>query len=292
MTRRRSPWLVAAPFIVPALVFYVLFLVVPLLGTIALGFTDWDGFSFSDIHFNGIDNYTRMVHDAVFVKALVNNVVFVLGAVALKVSVALMVALMLDRKLKLSGFFQGVYVIPAVLSLVVVGVVFQFALSPTLGFVNPLLEAVGLGQLGRDWLGDENLVLPILILVDTWTAFGLYMLLFVARLASISQDLRDAAAVDGADWWQDIRLVLVPLMRTTIVLVVLLAMIDSLKVFATVYAMTKGGPNHASEVLSTWGYFQGFTANDVGYGSSILVVLLAITLILSCIQVTRFSREP
>jgi raffinose/stachyose/melibiose transport system permease protein len=117
------------------------------------------------------------------------------------------------------------------------------------------------------------------------------MLLFVARLAAIPRDLRDAASVDGASWWQETRLVVVPLLRTTTVMIALLATIDSLKVFATIYTMTRGGPNHASEVLSTWGYFQAFTANQVGYGSAILLVLLVITMILAYVQVTRFSRE-
>jgi len=284
----RAVWTLAAPFLAPALVFYVLFLLVPLVGTVVLAFTSWDGYSFSDIRFNGVDNFKRMADDDVFVQSLLHNLYFLVGAVVLKVLVALVVALMLDRRLRFSNFFQGVYIMPAVLSLVVVGVVFSFALSPTLGIINPFLEAVGLGRFAGSWLGDQHKVLPILILVDVWTAFGLYMILFVARLAAIPQDLRDAAQVDGASWWQETWLVIIPLLRTTTVMIALLAMIDSLKVFSTIFTMTRGGPNHGSEVLSTWGYFQAFTANQVGYGSAILVVLLLITLVLSYVQVTRF----
>jgi ABC-type sugar transport system permease subunit len=232
-----------------------------------------------------------MARDHVFVQSLLHNLTFLVGAVVLKVLVALVVALMLDRRLRFGGFFQGVFVMPAVLSLVVVGVVFGLALSPSIGIINPFLEAIGLGRFAGTWLGDQHKVLPILILVDVWTAFGLYMLLFVARLAAIPRELRDAAAVDGANLWQEIRLVVIPLLKATTVMIALLAMIDSLKVFATIYTMTRGGPNHASEVLSTWGYFQAFTANQVGYGSAILLVLLVITMALAYIQVTRFSRE-
>jgi len=132
-------------------------------------------------------------------------------------------------------------------------------------------------------------VLPILILIDMWHGFGLYMFLFIARLAAISEELHEAAFVDGANGFQDILHITLPLLRGTAAMVLLLAAIDSLKVFATIYVMTNGGPNHRSEVLSTWAYFQAFTANKVGYGNAILVVLLVITFILAYIQTTYFQ---
>jgi raffinose/stachyose/melibiose transport system permease protein len=278
----------ALPFVAPALAFYTLFLLIPLAGTILLSFTDWNGYSFDQIQFGGLANYREMAHDGIFVRSLLHNLVFVAGAVVLKTLVALVLALVLDRKLPLGRLFQGIYIMPAVLSLVVLGIVFSLALSPTLGIINPFVKAIGLGALEGEWLGDRTRVLPILILIDVWQGFGLYMLLFVARLGSVQQELRDSAAVDGAGPLREVRYVLLPQLRGTIVMVALLAMIESLKVFSTVYVMTKGGPDHASEVLSTWGYFQGFTANNVGYGSAILVVLLVITFALAYIQVTRF----
>jgi raffinose/stachyose/melibiose transport system permease protein len=289
--RAGAMWLPAVPFVAPALTMYGLFLIVPLLGTILLSVTHWNGFSFSQIRFAGLHNYREMVHDTVFVHALVHNILFMVGAVVLKTVVALGLALILDRKLPLTRLFQGIYIMPAVLSLVVLGVVFSLALSPTLGLINPFVKAIGLGGLAGEWLGDPNRVLPILILVDVWQGFGLYMLLFIARLGAVPQDLRDAAAVDGAGLRAEIRHVLLPQLKSTTMMVILLAMIESLKVFALVFTMTKGGPNHASEMLSTWGYFQGFTANNVGYGAAILVVLLVLTFILAYIQVTRFRVQ-
>lgn len=291
-TRTRSVprhWLLALPFLLPALVFYVVFLLVPLLGTLALSLTEWTGFNFADIRFVGSDNFRAMGQDPVFWQSLRHNVGFLGGSVVLKTVVALLLALALDQRLPFSNLFRGVYLMPAVISLVVVGVVFTLLFSPSLGLVNPFLTAIGLGRFAGAWLGDPALALPILIVIDAWHGFGLYMFLFISRLIAIPQDLHDAAFVDGANGWQDIRDVTLPLMKSMVAMVVLLAAIESLKMFSLVYVMTKGGPSHATEVLSTWAYFQAFTANKIGYGSAILVVLLIITFVLAYIQVTRFQ---
>ncbi len=284
-------WLLALPFLAPALIFYTLFLIVPLLGTVILSFTDWTGFNFADIRFAGLRNYREMGRDPIFWQSLGHNLIFLVGAVVLRTSFALFLALALDQNIPFSNLFRGIYLMPTVISLVVVGVVFSLALSPSLGLINPLLQALGLGGLAGDWLGNPRRVLPILILIDTWHGFGLAMFLFISRLVAIPQELHEAAFVDGASGLRDIWHITLPLLKSTTMMVLLLAAIDSLKLFAIVYVMTKGGPNHHSEVLSTWAYFQAFTANKVGYGNAILVVLLAITFALAYIQVTRFQPK-
>ena len=281
--------LLVAPFLAPALVFYVIFLLVPLLGTIALSFTEWSGFNVRDIEWVGTANFQEMRDDPIFWKSLQHNLVFLFGSVILKTVVALLLALALDQNLPFSNFFRGVYLMPTVISLVVVGIVFTLVLSPSLGLVTPLLENLGLGEYNRAWLGDPDTVLPLIIVIDAWHGFGLYMFLFISRLIAIPQDLHDAAFVDGANGLQDILHITLPLMKSMVAMVVLLAAIESLKMFALVFILTKGGPNHASEVLSTWAYFQAFTANKVGYGSAILVVLLVITFAMAYVQVTRFQ---
>jgi raffinose/stachyose/melibiose transport system permease protein len=284
-------WMLAIPFLAPALFFYAIFLLVPLLGTLALSVTDWSGINIADIEFVGLENFRALGGDDVFLQSLRHNLAFLVGSVALKTTVALALALALDQNLPFSNFFRGVYLMPTVISLVVVGIVFTLVLSPSLGLINPFLEAIGLGRFAGAWLGDPDLALPIVIAIDVWHGFGLYMFLFISRLIAIPQDLHDAAFVDGANGWQDIIHITLPLMKSMVAMVVLLASIEALKLFAIVYVMTKGGPNHATEVLSTWAYFQAFTANNVGYGSAILVVLLIITFVLAYIQVTRFQVQ-
>ncbi len=288
---RTRPWVLAAPFLAPALIFYALFLVVPLAGTILLSVTEWSGFNFADIKFSGLANYAAMRADPIFWQSLLHNGLFLVGGIVLKTCFALAMALALEQNMRFAKLFRGIYLMPTVLSLVVVSVVFSLALSPSLGLINPFLEKIGLGSLAGGWLGDARRALPVLIVIDLWHGFGLYMFLFIARLASIDQELHEAAFVDGANGFQDIRYITLPLLRGTAMMVLLLAAIDSLKLFANVYVMTKGGPNHHTEVLSTWAYFQAFTANRVGYGSAILVVLLIITFVLAYVQTTRFRPK-
>ena len=284
-------WLLAAPFLAPALLFYIMFMLVPMFGTLFLGFTEWTGFNFADVKFVGLSNFAAMGDDPIFWLSLRHNLVFLFGAITLKTLVALVLALALDQRIPFSNLFRGVFLMPTVISLVVVGIVFRLALSPSLGLVNPFFEAIGLPSLGGDWLGDPGRVLPMIIILDTWHGFGLYMFLFISRLVGISPELHEAAFVDGASLRQDIWHITLPLLKPTAAMVLLLAAIDSLKIFANVYILTKGGPSHASEVLSSWAYFQAFTANKVGYGSAILIVLLVITFILAYIQVTRFQLK-
>jgi len=277
----------ASGFIVPAYAFYLLFLIVPLILTMVLSFTSWDGFSWSQIHFNGVENYRDLIHDQVFLGALQHNLWFVVGSVVIKTLLALVLALVLYRTFAGSTFFQGVYLVPAVLSLIVVGLVFEFILDPNNGLINPILQHIGLGRFAGVWFGDPHRALPILVLLDVWVAFGIYMFIFLSSLASLPKDVSEAAKVDGASAWQEAIHVTIPQLSDTIRLVLLLAAIDSLKVFATVFVTTGGGPNHATEVLSTWAYFQAFTNNRVGYGNAILVVLLIVTFILSFFYARR-----
>jgi raffinose/stachyose/melibiose transport system permease protein len=270
-----------AAFFAPATVFYTLFMIVPLLGTIFLSVTDWTGFSVQDIHFVGADNYRALLEDPVFHQALGNTLVFVVLAAVFKTVVALVMALLVHMRLPLSNLFRSIFVLPSVISVVVIGIVFSLILSPSLGPLNALLEAVGLGRFQSAWLGDNHIALFILIGLDVWLGFGVYMLLFVSRLVSLPHDLSEAAVVDGATASQELRHVTLPQLSGVIGVVMLLSVIDSLKVFATVYVMTSGGPNHATEVLSTWGYFQAFSQSQVGYGSAVLVVLLFFTFLVT-----------
>ena len=206
----------ASGFIVPAYGFYVLFLIIPLIFTVVLSFTSWDGFDFGQIKFNGVHNYRELAHDQVFKQALVHNLWFLFGSVAVKTLLALALALALYRKFAFSGFFQGVFLVPSVLSLIVVGLVFGFILDPNNGLINPLLKSVGLGSLAGVWFGDPHRALPILMLLDVWVAFGIYMFIFLSWLANLPGDVSEAARIDGARSWQETWYVTLPMLAGTI----------------------------------------------------------------------------
>lgn len=276
-------------FILPALIPYVVFLALPIVGSIALSFFNWTGISFNNIEFAGLQNYQLLMEDEVFWKAITHNLYFILGGVTGIVAVALTLAVLLEQHLPFSSFFRGMFFVPTTTSLVVVGIVFMLILSPELGLVNPLLRQIGLGSLARAWLGDPDTVMPTIIAVDIWKNFGLSMFLFVAGLKGIDAELYDAAKIDGATPWQTFWRVTMPVLWPVTALVIVLTSIGTLKLFDLVYVMTAGGPNYASEVLTTWMYTQGFRYSKMGYGSAIGVVLLVLTLVLSLIQLRVFA---
>jgi ABC-type sugar transport system permease subunit len=286
----RAETLTAYAFVFPAVFFYTLFLAIPTLGTVAISFFDWSGITFADMQFVGLGNYAELASDGVFFDALLHNLIFIAVGTTATVVLGLGLAVLLEQELPGSRMFRGIFFVPSVTSLVVVGIVFTLLLSPELGVVNPLLEALGLGGLTRAWLGDPGTALPAVIAADVWRSFGLAMFIFVAGLKGIDVGLHEAARVDGATAWQQFRHITLPLLRPVTLTVVLLVSIQSLKLFDLVYVMTNGGPSHASEVLSTWTYYQAFTFNRMGYASSISVTLLLITVGIGILQV-RANRE-
>lgn len=278
--RARRALLGATGFILPAYFFYGGFLLIPLIGTIFLSFTNWTGIGYNTIKTNGLENYARLAGDPVFLKALSNNGIFLGTTVILKVVLAFGLALALRNNFLFTSFFRAVFVIPSMLSLIVVSLLLKFLVDPNNGLVNPMLRAVGLGRLTGTWLSDPHRALPLLIGLDVWLGFGLFLFVFLAGMSSLPRDVFEAARVDGAAPWQETLFVTIPLLAPTFRLVILIGAIESLKVFATVYVATGGGPDHATEVVATWAFFQAFTGNQVGYGSAIMTVLLVATLIL------------
>ena len=274
------PWL----FILPSLTFYVIFKAIPIFSTFVISLYQWEGISFATMDFIGIQNYVGLFRDEIFSKALWNNMLFIGMGASIVTVFSLFIAVLLERSLPLSNFFRGTFFIPAVMSMVVIGIVFTLFLNPQLGMVNPFLKLIGLGSLTRDWLGDPQLALPTVILSHVWQMFGFYMFIFIAGLKSIPDELYEAAHIDGASAWQDFWYVTLPILKPVTVVVVILATINTLKTFDLVYVMTFGGPNYASQVLTLWMYLQGFMYNHMGYGSAVAVALLLITFAFSAVQ--------
>jgi len=271
-------------FIAPALVFYTIFLALPIVGVVVISLLDWTGISRSNIRWAGLGNYVTLVQDEVFWLSLLHNLTFIVVGATSIVALGLVLAVLLERGLPGSNFFRGIFFMPTVMSMVVVGIVFMLVLSPELGLVNPLLRAVGLGGLARAWLGDPQTALPVVIAADVWKNFGFAMFLFVAGLKNIPAEIYEAAKVDGAGGWQSFWRITLPALWPVITVTVALVSIGTLKLFDLVYVMTAGGPNNASQVLTTWMYFQGFKYNNMGYGATLAVVLLIITFILTFFQ--------
>jgi len=287
MHRRREA-LAAYLLLAPAMLAFLLFMLIPVILSFLLSFYKWSGISLTSLKFVGLDNYTKMLNDDVFWTALKNNMVFIVLGMTAAVVLGLVVAVLLEQSFRGSIFFRGLYFLPTVLSIVVIGIVFTFLLSPVFGIIKPLLALVGV-EADPAPLGDPNQVLYVLIGVETWRNFGFAMFLFVAGLKALDHNLVEAARLDGATGWQTFWHVTLPQLRPVTLMVATLVGIGMLKLFDLVYVMTGGGPSHATEVLNTFSYQQGFQFNQVGYGATIAVVLLFVTFLLT---IVRFKVLP
>ncbi len=276
---------VAVTLVVPGLILYTLFLIVPILGTIALGLTKWEGINIASIRFIGFGNYIELARDRIFAKALLHNCLFVGVAGTLQFTISLFLALLLNQSFRFAGFFKVVVFIPQVLAFIGISFLFKFILAPPYaqGMLNNFLLIMGLREWVHAWLGDRNLVMFSIMAVHLWREIGFSTLLLLAGLSTIPESLYDASRIDGANGAQNLYYITLPLLREVNIVVVTLIVIYALRVFEYVFAMTGGGPNYASEVLATYIYRTAFEGGRMGYGSAaatiFFLIMTAFTLI-------------
>jgi multiple sugar transport system permease protein len=268
-------------FIAPQTLGYLLIVLGPLIAVLVFSTQDRNLLS-GEVTNVGMANYERMLEeDPFFETVLRNSLVFAAGLVPLNVIMALALAIMLTQKLRGVIFFRTLFFAPVVTSAVAWAVVWRFLLQENAG-VNDALRLAGIT--GPNWLRDPNWAMVSVIVTRVLKGVGLNMIIFMAALQNIPQDYDDAAKVDGANLWQRVRHITVPLLSPTILLVVLLTVIGSLKAFDHILLMTRGGPGNATNVLVYYIYFQAFRVFQTGYASALAVVLFALTLVFTIVQ--------
>ncbi|MCV9885138.1 carbohydrate ABC transporter permease [Metabacillus halosaccharovorans] len=277
-------------FVLPALFFYILFFIIPLIKTIQFSFYRWDGAS-PIMEFIGLGNYSKMIHDPIFWKSLTHNLFWIVSTVVIPVSVGLILAALLSSQfVKGRLIFRVTFFMPVIVSLVAVGIIWNWIYHPDFGIINTFLKSIGLEFLSQPWLGSEHTVLPSLIVAGSWTYYGFCMVIFLAAIQGIDKSFYEAAKMEGANVFQSFFYVTVPLLKNVITLLVLNSLIGSFKVFDIIFLMTKGGPFHSSEVIGTYMFNQAFAMNDIGYGSAISIALALIIAICS-ISYIRFAEK-
>ncbi len=290
MTRRPGPgwWLVA-----PALSAIALFFVLPVAAGFLLGLTDFDVYAIARparLRFVGLANYARLLGDPTFWPALRNTLYFVLVGGPLSLAVSLTAALLVEaRRTRLRAVFRTIFFLPVVTTLVAVAVVWRYLYHPRYGLLNQLLGLAGLGPI--DWLGDPRWAMPALILLAVWKNFGFNMVIFIAGLQAIPAHLLEAARLDGAGAWQQLRRVTLPLLTPTFALVALLTTIGYTQLFAEPYVMTQGGPANSTLSVVLLMYEEGFRWWNVGYGAAIALVLFALILVPTLTQMRLRGLE-
>ena len=280
LSQTRREWLAAYLFLLPDVLGLFVFLGVPMILALSMGFFDVSGFG--TYTFVGLANYRRMFADPLFLGSLQTTAKYVVVLVPGLYVAGLGLALLVKRPLPAIGLFRGLLFLPNVVSLVVVGLVWQFLLVDRIGVVNTLLSKIGLG--GRSWLGNPDYALWTLLAITIWFLMGFYMLIFLAGLQEIPREFYDAARIDGAGPWRSFRDITLPLLKPTsffVLLVSLVAAVSGAQGFDLVYVMTSGGPANATNLTTFYIFQQAFQYSNFGYAAAMASVLVLILLLLT-----------
>ncbi|MFV0451458.1 MAG: carbohydrate ABC transporter permease [Propioniciclava sp.] len=284
------PWrerLVGLAFLIPALLLFAVFVVYPIIYNIQASMLDWDGVN-AGVPI-GLGNYAALVRDPIFHKALINSALWIPLTIIPQGVTGFLLAVALNQKLTGSTVYRALFFIPAILSPVVVGIVWQRIMDPFNGVLTQVGKATGLEFLTNNYLSDPKTAIFAVIFVNVWMWTGFSMLFYLAGLQLIDPSVLEAARIDGASGFQTLTRITFPLLKSTTLSLILLGVIGSLKTFELVYVMTEGGPNHASEMLPTFAFLEAFRLQNVGYASAISMVLLVIAIVSSLSMVRVFG---
>ncbi len=266
-------------FSLPAVIFVVVLMVFPVCYTLFISFTDWSLTSGRPMHFVGFDSYKAVFTEPRFLGAIGRTLAFTIGAIVIEAVAGTIFALILDAEFAGKNAAKTVLLLPLVATPVAVGIVFNLFYDPTIGFLNYVLSALGLPQSG--WVSNASTVISSLVLVDIWQWTPMIALIVMAGLAGLSRESYDSAKVDGANAFQTLVHITLPLLMPTILTAVILRAIDALKTYDIIYAMTGGGPGYASETLNIMAFKYSFEYFRMGQSSAILVFLFALVLLFS-----------
>jgi len=283
--------LTIALFLAPAFALFLVFLVYPIFRSLYFSLFNWNGLG-PAVDFVGLDNFRQILTDNIFLRAVGDGLLIVVLSLAIQLPFSLGLSIMVGRDLPGRAFFRTIFFMPYVLSEVITAIIWMglFSPDPSQGLINAILVLIP-GVQPQTFLSDPNQVMACVFVVLTWKYFGLHMLLYMAGLQSIPREIEEAALIDGANTWQMIRNITIPLLSGTIRTTIYLSVLGSLTQFNLIWIMTKGGPVNASEVMATYMYRFGFVRFQLGYGSAVALVMLLICLAFS-IAFLRLARQP
>lgn len=276
--------------ILPWLIILIIFWLYPLIYAGYLSLTEYNTLTDTSI-FIGLKNYSRIFSDEYFWIAAKNTLYFVVVSLPITLILSLLLAELLNQKVaKFRAFFQAAYFIPSVTSLVVISLIFTNLYAKD-GYLNQLLNLLGLPTSQRGFLLDPATALNSIIAMDIWLSIGYYMMLFLSSMQTISKDLYDSAKINGANFWQQLRYITLPGLRSTIFFVIMLDLIKAFQVFIEIFVMTKGGPMYSTTSIVYYIFDTAFNHTDMmGYASAVAYVLFFVLLALSLIQI-KFSEQ-
>ena len=261
-----------AIFVLPAFIIYFCFALIPIAYNIYLSFFETNLMEIND--FVGFKNYTDLFKDGIFLKAFKNNITMVIGSLIAHMPLAMFFGNAIYKKIKGASFFQTVFFLPCVICGVAVGLTWSFVYNGNYGLLNGFLKMIGMGSLAKVWLSDKDIAIFCIIVVVMWQYVGYHMIIQLAAMRNIDAELFEAAEIDGATQWQQFKNITFPMIKPILKIDAVLIITGSLKYYDLIAVMTNGGPNHATEVMSTYMYYMGFNILRFGYSSAIGVILL------------------
>lgn len=286
LRRRRS--LIGWSFILPNFVGFALLTLVPVVILFYLGFTSWNAFGAAE--WVGLENYAALLTDRTFHRALFNTVYYAGFHIPLTLIASLGLALLLNRKMRGVAFFRTVAFFPYITSIVAIAAVWNMLFSVEAGPINQFLRFLGFSDV-PGWTVSTTWAMPAIIIVGTWRVMGYYMLLFLAGLQTVPQELHEAARVDGANSWGRFWNVTMPSLRPVTFFVTVMLTIESFKILDLILVMTEGGPGISTLVLSQYIFRKGFEENNFGYASAVAIVLFLICITVTVVQFLANKRR-
>lgn len=274
-------------FILPAFVVLVVFFFMPFFQTIGLSFFDYSS-SIYNPSFTGINNYIKLFNEPIFYKVIFNTFMYLIIAVPFLVIFPLFIAILINQKIKGITLYKILIYLPVIVSIVVAAIAFKWLYS-TQGVLNYILSIFNINSIG--WLTDTKWALFSVAIVTIWKGVGYYMMIYLASLMSVPQDLYEACDIDGANFLKKHLTVTIPHIMPTIALVTTISTISAMKVFAEIYVMTKGGPLNSSKTIVYYIYERAFENLDLGYASALAVILLIIVMLFSLINILCFEKN-
>ncbi len=263
-------------FVLPALVGTFVFIIIPIFCSFGLSFTKWD--LLNPIEFAGLENYKSVFTEQAFTKILVNTFIYATSTTIFGVLIPLILAYILNNKIRGSEFFKTAYFLPFITPMIVIGIVWEWIFDPNIGILNKFLN------LHINWLYDTNFAMPALIIVSVWKLIGYNMVIFLSGMSTLSSDVTEASKIDGANEIESFWYITIPMLSPTIFFVVIITAISSFQVFDLIYVMTQGGPLDSTNVLVYSIYKNAFEYFNIGKASALAYVLFGIILILSLFQ--------
>jgi multiple sugar transport system permease protein len=275
-----------ALFLGPSLLIIALFFFMPVIAAFAMSFTDFDIYALGNLdylRFVAFKNYAELLSDPLFWTAIKNTFYFVMVGGPLSVAASLAAAVLLNSKfIRFKGVFRLIYFLPVVTTHVAVSIVWRYIYHPRFGLLNYLLGFIGIGPV--DWLGDPNWSMPAIILLVVWKNFGYNMVIFIAGLQNIPEELYEAASIEGASAWQQFKNITIPQLAPTTLFISVITMIGYFQLFAEPYVMTQGGPLNSTLSIVLYMYQEGFRWWNIGYSTALAFMLTVIILIGTSIQ--------